>query len=175
MRGFFTGMMGVSIAIGYTMASCMGLAFFYVTDLDAQWRTPYGLSLLPPALILVALQFAPESPRYLLLKGKVEKAWEIMSKLHSDAIDENQVYVKEEFFQMKTQLEFERTLDSSWRRLFTKPSYRKRAAMACLVIFLAQSTGVLVAAAYVSFPVTKIDLNEKLIAGHHRAHLSMLH
>ncbi|EXJ70980.1 uncharacterized protein A1O5_05973 [Cladophialophora psammophila CBS 110553] len=147
-RGFFTGLTGVAIAVGYTTAALIGLAFSYTTNPDVQWRTPLGLSLVPSTSLLVVLYWAPESPRYLLLKDRAEEAWQIISKLHHDPTDENQEYVKEEFFQMRTQLEFDRTLDSSWIHLFSKPSYRKRMLMACLVTFLAQSTAVLVAAAY---------------------------
>jgi MFS family permease len=149
-RGFYTGLIGVAIAGGYTVAALMGLAFSYATNPHVQWRTPLGLCLVLSTVLLVALYFIPESPRFLLLKGKSEEAWEIVSKLHSDPADENQAYVKEEFFQMRTQLEFDRTLDSSWMHLLKKPSYRKRALMACFVTFLSQSTAVLVAAAYVS-------------------------
>jgi MFS family permease len=149
-RGFFTGLTGVAIACGYTVAALMGLAFSYTTNPDVQWRTPLGLSLVPSTTLLVVLYFTPESPRFLLLRDRAEEAWNIVSKLHRDPTDENQEYIKGEFFQMRTQLEFDRTLDASWIHLFKKPSYRKRTMMACLVTFLGQSTAVLVAAAYVS-------------------------
>ncbi|KAJ9615908.1 hypothetical protein H2200_001985 [Cladophialophora chaetospira] len=147
-RGFFTGLTGVAIACGYTVAALMGLAFSYTTNPDVQWRTPLGLCLVPSTALMVALYLAPESPRFLLLKGRSEEAWKTVSALHYDPADENQEYVKEEFFQMQTQLEFDRTLDSSWIHLLKKPSYRRRALMASLVTFLGQSTAVLVAAAY---------------------------
>lgn len=128
----------------------MGLAFSYATNAAVQWRTPLGLSLVPSTILLVTLCFVPESPRFLLLKGESEKAWQVLSHIHFDPTDLNQEFVKEEFYQMRTQIEFDRTLDSSWLHLFQKPSYRKRTGMACLVTFLGQSTAVLVAAAYVS-------------------------
>lgn len=152
-RGFFTGLTGVAIACGYTTASLMGLAFSYTTLPDLQWRTPLGICLVPATALAIALYLSPESPRFLLIKGRTEEAWTIISKLHYDPTDENQEYVKEEFFQMRTQLEFDRTLDSSWIHLFKKPSYRKRTLMASLVTFLGQTTAVLVAAAYVSVQV----------------------
>ncbi|OAP55545.1 hypothetical protein AYL99_10518 [Fonsecaea erecta] len=148
-RGFFTGLTGVAIACGYTVAALMGLAFSYTTNPDVQWRTPLGLCMVPSTFLLAVLLFwAPESPRYLLLKGQVEDAWQIVSKLHHDPQDHNQEYIKEEFFQMRTQLELDRTLDSSWYTMFAKASYRKRTLMAALVTFLGQTTAVLVVAAY---------------------------
>jgi MFS family permease len=151
-RGFFTGLVGVAIAVGYTLAALVGLAFSYTTNLDVQWRTPLGLCLVPSTGLAIALYFTPESPRFLLLKGRSEEAWKITSKLHYDPTDENQDYVREEFYQMREQLKLDRSLDSSWLHLFRKPSYRKRVAMGCLSQFLGQSTAVLVAAAYVGAP-----------------------
>ena len=139
----------MATAIGYTFAALMGLAFSYTKDSSVQWRTPLGLSLVPSSALFVAVLFAPESPRYLLLKDQPEKAWTVVSTLHRDPTDENQAFIKEEFFQMRKQLEFDRSLDASWLQLFKKPSYRKRTLMASLVTFLGQSTAVLVAAAYV--------------------------
>lgn len=127
----------------------MGLAFSYAKNPSVQWRTPIGLSMVFPTILAVALYFTPESPRYLLFKNRPEEAWKILSKIHYDPRDENQAFVKEEFFQMQRQLEFDRTLNSSWLHMFKKPSYRKRLGMVSLVTFLGQSTAVLVAAAYV--------------------------
>ena len=128
----------------------MGLAFSYTKDASVQWRTPLGLSLVPSSVLLVAVWFTPESPRYLLLKDQPERAWTVVSSLHQDPTDDNEAFVKEEFFQMRKQLEFDRSLDASWLQLFKKPSYRKRMLMVSLVTFLGQSTAILVAAAYVS-------------------------
>lgn len=149
-RGFFTGLTGVAVACGYTVAALMGLAFSYTENPNIQWRTPLGLCLVPSTGLLIALYFSPESPRFLLLKDRAEEAWKIISMLHYDPTDEDQEFIKAEFYQMRTQLEFDRALDSSWIHMFKKPSYRKRALMAALVTFLGQSTAVLVAAAYVS-------------------------
>ena len=140
----------MATAIGYTAAALMGLAFSYTTNASIQWRTPLGLSLVPSSALFVAIWLAPESPRYLLLKNQPERAWNIVSTLHRDPTDENETFIKEEFFQMRKQIEFDRSLDASWMQLLKKPSYRKRTLMASLVTFLGQSTAVLVAAAYVS-------------------------
>lgn len=99
MRGFFVGMNGVLIAVGYAIASYMGLAFFYVKDSPAaQWRGPLGLALFFPIMMLVIICFVPESPRWLLMKGRHEEAWEIVSNLHSDPDDPDQAFARGELF-----------------------------------------------------------------------------
>jgi sugar porter (SP) family MFS transporter len=144
LRGFFVGMNGVLIALGYSIASYMGLAFFYSTDPSTQWRGPLGVALVWPALMLVIICFVPESPRYLLMKGKTEEAWKIVSSLHSDPSDPDEEFARGEFFQMQKQAEMDRTLNPSWLEMFRKPSYRKRVIMGMTFAFIGQSTAILV-------------------------------
>lgn len=52
LRGFMVGLTGVNAALGYAIASYMGLAFFYTHNPEAQWRAPLGLSLIWPVSLL---------------------------------------------------------------------------------------------------------------------------
>lgn len=63
MRGFFVGMNGVMIALGYSLASYMGLAFYHAKSPPLQWRGPLGLALVFPLMMLVVIAIVPESPR----------------------------------------------------------------------------------------------------------------
>ncbi|KAF2492557.1 MFS general substrate transporter [Lophium mytilinum] len=144
LRGFFVGMNGVNIALGYALASYMGMAFYFAKDPALQWRGPLGLALVWPLMMLVVMFFIPESPRWLLLKGKVDKAQEIVYKLHKIKNDPDQEFARGEFYQMQKQAELDRTLDPGWVAMFSKPSYRKRTALAMGFAFIGQSTAVLV-------------------------------
>jgi len=138
------GMNGVNIALGYGLASYMGLAFYYVDAPEAQWRAPLGIALIFPVLMIVICFIAPESPRYLLMKGKVEEARKVTFKLHTIKGDPDQEFARGEFYQMSKQAELDRTLEPGWLEMFRKPSYRKRCMMAMTFAFIGQSTGVLV-------------------------------
>ena len=48
LRGLMVGMNGVNIALGYGLASYMGMAFFYSDDPSSQWRAPLGIALIWP-------------------------------------------------------------------------------------------------------------------------------
>lgn len=90
------------------------------------------------------MPFLPESPRWLLQKGHTERARNIVGLLHHTSDDPNNDYARQEFLQMQSQLEMDRTLDSSWRILITRPSYRKRVLISCSLLTFLYSAGTLV-------------------------------
>lgn len=149
-RGFFVGMTGVCLGLGYATANYFGLAFYYDSNTTIGWRAPLGLQLLFPALILVLLPFLPESPRYLLMMDKKEEAWAVIEKLHKDPRDPDDEFARGEFYQMAQQAAFDRTTVSTWWEMFRRPSYRKRTLFGMIYLFLTQATAVLVINNYVS-------------------------
>lgn len=143
LRGFFVGMNGVNIALGYALASYMGMAFYFSHDDAAKWRGPLGVALLWPLMMVGVMFLVPESPRFLLMKGKVEKAREIVYRLHKVKGDPDQEFARGEFYQMQKQAEYDKTLEPGWWAMFTKKCYRRRTALAMGFAFVGQSTGVL--------------------------------
>jgi len=144
LRGLFVGMNGVLIAVGYSLASYAGLGFFFAKDSATQWRGPLGLALIFPVVMLIVIFFVPESPRWLLMQGRSEEAWKVVSELHADPSDPDDTYSRSEFYQMEKQTAVDRTLNPTWKQMWVKPSYRKRSIMAIVFAFVGQSTAILV-------------------------------
>ncbi|KIM94679.1 hypothetical protein OIDMADRAFT_60456 [Oidiodendron maius Zn] len=141
-RGAFAQFHGVGVNIGYLVASYVGIGFFYDKDGgNAMWRGPLAIGCVPCLVLLVGLWWLPESPRYLLMKGRDDDAWKVMGKLHSTTNAKENEYVQKEMFQMTRQIELDRTLPSSWLEIFRRPSYRKRMGMAIFVVFAINSSG----------------------------------
>ena len=143
MRGFFAGMNGVCIGIGYSLATYMGLSFYSAPDSSIQRRGPLGLALIFSFIPLASLFIIPESPRYLLMAGRVDEAKAVVRKLHNLEHSEDQHFAIAEFYQMQRQIEYDNTLDASWLAILTKASYRKRAILTAGLSFLAPSTAIL--------------------------------
>lgn len=62
---------------------------------DWSWRAPCLFQIMAPLIVLVYLIFIPESPRYLIRKGKVEKAMQILTKYHANGDPEDKLVAYE--------------------------------------------------------------------------------
>ncbi len=141
-RGAFTQLHGVAINVGYLLSSYVGVGFYlHVHSSLSAWRGPQALGCLSCIPVLIGIWFVPESPRYLLMKCRHGEAWDIVCRFHSTADDTNHEFAKIEMFQMRSQIELDRTLPSSWWEMMKRQSYRKRAVMAIFLTFALGSTG----------------------------------
>lgn len=133
------------IGLGVAIASYVGMGFYFCENEVVSWRAPMGIPIIVPLMILAAVRYLPESPRFLLLKEKPEEARQVFDRLnhHSSSTTESSK-LDAEFHQMQQQAAYDRLLDSSWKGIFTKPTYRKRIILGCTLAALNQSTGVFV-------------------------------
>ena len=134
---------------GYLLAAYMGVGFYYYQKGSGnQWRAPLAFQCLPPLITLALQPILPESPRWLLAHGQAERSWKIVERLHRTADDPNSDYARAEFLQIDQQIRLDSSLDSSWRILWTRPSYRKRALIACFLLSSIYSSGTLTISNY---------------------------
>jgi SP family arabinose:H+ symporter-like MFS transporter len=96
------------------------------------WRAMLGLGALPAGVFLLCLFFLPESPRWLLLQGKEQKAADILVKIDGAEAAEREILA------FKAQGD---DSNSSIRELFT-PVYRKALWIGLLLPFLSQVCGI---------------------------------
>lgn len=139
-----TGLHGFFLVAGYNMSAWVGYGCHFSNNLTFGWRGPIAFTCIPTLLLAVGCVWVPESPRYLLMKDRVEEAWHNVQRLHYDKADPTDSAAHEEFEQMRIQIAYERTQPSGYLGILKTKSYRKRAFLSCFVQFAANNTGGLV-------------------------------
>lgn len=105
------------------------------------WRLPYILQLPLAVYILIAVQFVPESPRFLLGQGKDQEAFDFLVEYHGNG-NRDDPLVLFEFEEMKTAIEAERVAKAeSWSVILRSKTNRKRLLLAALMTHLTQMSG----------------------------------
>ncbi|TIB16773.1 hypothetical protein E3P92_01201 [Wallemia ichthyophaga] len=79
LRGRLVTVNGAFLTFGQVIAYAIGAAF---ANVDDGWRYMVGLCAVPSGLQLIALHWLPESPRFLLSRGKDEGARKVLARIY---------------------------------------------------------------------------------------------
>ncbi|KAJ3491276.1 hypothetical protein NLJ89_g11353 [Agrocybe chaxingu] len=106
------------------------------------WRLPSVLQALPSVIQVSLIWFAPESPRWLINKGRHAQALKTLAYYHADGNEEDPL-VKYEFEEIKAAIDLDRQVASSvgWKTLFATPGNRKRMNIIIALAFFSQWSG----------------------------------
>jgi SP family arabinose:H+ symporter-like MFS transporter len=99
---------------------------------DEVWRAMLGLAAIPAAIFLICLFFVPESPRWLLLEGKEQKAETILTRLDGSEAATLEINAFKEHSSSD---------QTSFKELF-RPVYRRALLIGLLLPFLSQVCGI---------------------------------
>jgi len=111
--------------IGSIVAAGITLGTFSLPT-DWGWRIPSLLQVVPSSLQIAFIYFMPESPRWLISKGRGEEAYAILAKYHAEG-DMDAEIVKAEFVQIEKTLELEaENAKIGWQELIATSGMRKR-------------------------------------------------
>jgi MFS family permease len=150
-RGWLVGHHAIFLVFGYMLSAWLGYGCYFATASNPSfaWRFPLCMQCLAPLILGVNSAFMPESPRWLVQKGKSEQAWTIIQRLRKSPDDPTDLVAKEEMYQTKAQLALDeaklRKLNvTPWTAVLKIKSYRKRMIIGFLTQWGAEFSGPLV-------------------------------
>ena len=105
------------------------------------WRIPSLLQATPSLLQIVFVFLLPESPRWLVSKGRHDEALAILAKYHAEGNAESE-FVKAEYIQIETTLELEKEHSKiGWLELFRTSGMRRRILIGSFLGLVTQWSG----------------------------------
>lgn len=140
-RGLAVGLYCSCYSIGSIIIACVLLAGSYMEG-DWTWRTPMLFQLAAP-VIVTALVYpcTPESPRYLVSKGKISEAESVIARYHTDSGDVEDPVVAAEVSQIRASIETVDTKPWDMSTLWKKSSARYRLKVIFMYSFFQQCNG----------------------------------
>jgi len=106
---------------------------------DWAWRLPSLLQALPSVAQLLGLWGVPESPRWLVNKGREAEALETLAYYHADG-NKDDPLVRYEFEEIKAAIKFDKEVAAKvgYRTMFATPGNRRRMRIIIAIAFFSQ-------------------------------------
>ena len=121
--------------LGYSMSNPdVSTGWWNLVFVSEVWRGMLGMETLPAIMFFIIIFFIPESPRWLILKGREEKATNILERIYTSS--------KEALFQLtETKSVLSSESKSEWK-LLLQPGIRKAVIIGVCIAVLGQFMGV---------------------------------
>ncbi|CDZ97669.1 hexose transporter [Phaffia rhodozyma] len=116
------------------------------------WRIPSILQATPSVIQVCLIYFVPESPRWLVSKGRHADAQRVLARYHTDNNNEQDPLVEFEMAEITQSLELEKQNSTSWASLTATKGNRKRLRIVIAIAFFSQWSG----NGLVSYYLTKV-------------------
>ena len=121
--------------LGYSMSNPdVSTGWWNLVFVSEVWRGMLGMETLPAIMFFIIIFFIPESPRWLILKGREEKATNILERIYTSS--------KDALFQLaETKSVLSSESKSEWK-LLLQPGIRKAVIIGVCIAMLGQFMGV---------------------------------
>ena len=120
------------------LGNIMGVAFLNVGH-DLNWRLMLGSTVVLPIIVCAQVYYCPESPRWLIKKNQVAKAFRAFQRLR-----QSDVQAARDLYYAYVNVEIERKVSAGRNlvlEMFTVPRNRRAAWASWIVMFMQQFCG----------------------------------
>ncbi|KIP12327.1 hypothetical protein PHLGIDRAFT_504566 [Phlebiopsis gigantea 11061_1 CR5-6] len=125
---------------GAVVAAWLTFGTFHIESSWA-WRVPSAVQAVPSVLQVLLVLFCPESPRWLVAKGREAEALRVLAYYHARG-DEDDALVRFEFDEIKNAIEGEKVQkQTGWLQLVATPGNRRRMRIIIAIAFFSQWSG----------------------------------
>jgi MFS transporter, SP family, galactose:H+ symporter len=138
-RGAMVSLYQLMITIGILVAFLSDLAFSY----SGNWRWMLGVIAIPGVLFLLGVSVLPESPRWLLMRGRRNEALDVLRHLRGDP-----AVVNREAADIEEQL---KTPQLGWHLFLENSNFRRSVGLGMLLQLVQQLTGINVVMYYAPY------------------------
>ncbi|EPQ50344.1 general substrate transporter [Gloeophyllum trabeum ATCC 11539] len=148
-RGRLVSMQQWAITWGILLQYFVQFGCSYI-DGVASFRIPWGLQMIPAIILSLGMLFFPESPRWLMDKGREDEALQVLADLHGNG-DKNNELVVLEYEEIRAQVYFERTEGARSYLDLIKPGVLRRVSLGCSMQMWSQLSGMNVMMYYIVY------------------------
>ncbi|OCF40858.1 glucose transporter [Kwoniella heveanensis CBS 569] len=106
-----------------------------------QWRLPLAFQMFPAIPLVSLIYLLPESPRWLMIKGRQEESLRALARLHASGNIEDP-FVQGEFMEMRSKVTEEASMQASWSDIFRNRTNARKVLLGVILQFSVQMTGV---------------------------------
>ena len=140
-RGALVVLEGLFASVGLAISQAIDLGLYFAQG-SVSWRFPLAVPILFALIILAALPFMPDSPRWLVKKGRIEEARAVLAVLE-DASEDSPI-IMEDIRKMQASLSMSETGKGDFRALLRNGQSRllNRTLLAMFSTFSQQINGI---------------------------------
>jgi sugar porter (SP) family MFS transporter len=140
-RGRLTGLFNTFYYAGSMLCTGISIATARLSS-TTSWRAPLAIQIVPAGILIIFVWFLPESPRWYVSAGKIDKAKEVLAKYHGNG-DANAPLVQLELKEFEESIKLNAS-DKRWwdySELVNTHNARYRTLMMIMMGFFGQWSG----------------------------------
>lgn len=134
-RGRMIAFNNLSVTFGQLVASAIGAGFAQVGG--EGWRATVGIGAVPPIILAYLLTRCPESPRQLVVHGRIDEAEKVLLRIYPTSTPEQRRAKVDSILLSVKEATTNMAGDSLWttlKRIFTTPATGRAVLTACMIM-----------------------------------------